>query len=131
MKLTVVIGGTRSGKSAHAEALAAATGLPVRYVATADDGDPAMAERIRRHVQRRPPEWTTVATGRRLADAVTDSEATCILIDGLGPWIGTALHRDGAFEAGMDAAALDSIGAALLAEVDRTVEVLTGAGAAI
>ena len=131
MNLTVVIGGTRSGKSAHAEALAAATGRPVRYVATADDGDPAMAERIRRHVQRRPPEWTTVATGRRLADAVTDSEATCILIDGLGPWIGTALHRDGAFEAGMDAAALDSIGAALLAEVDRTVEVLTGAGAAI
>jgi len=44
MSLALVIGGTRSGKSAHAERLAAATGLPVRYVGTADGSDAAMAE---------------------------------------------------------------------------------------
>ena len=63
MGLTVVIGGTRSGKSAHAEALAAATGLPVRYVATADATDPSMRERIAAHAARRPAAWITVEAG--------------------------------------------------------------------
>ena len=60
MSLTLVLGGTRSGKSRRAEALALASGLPVRYVATADRSDPSMAERIRRHAGRRPAAWTTV-----------------------------------------------------------------------
>ena len=127
----VVIGGTRSGKSAHAEALAGASGLPVRYVATADDGDPSMAERIARHVARRPREWTTVAAGRALADAVTGSEGMCLLLDGLGPWIATALHHDGAFERGVDAESLHSMSVSLLAEIARTAEALVGADAAI
>ena len=37
--LTLVLGATRSGKSAHAEGLAQASGLPVRYLATADPDD--------------------------------------------------------------------------------------------
>ena len=49
MSLTLVIGGTRSGKSAYAEALAEATGLPVRYVATADGSDVTMRARIEAH----------------------------------------------------------------------------------
>ncbi len=93
MSLTLVLGGTRSGKSARGEALAAATGLPVRYVATADGGDPAMAERIATHAARRPPEWTTVEADGSLACVLADRDETCVLLDGLGVWIATSLHH--------------------------------------
>jgi histidinol-phosphate/aromatic aminotransferase/cobyric acid decarboxylase-like protein/adenosyl cobinamide kinase/adenosyl cobinamide phosphate guanylyltransferase len=131
VSVTVVIGGTRSGKSAHAEALAAVCGLPVRYVATADDADRSMTARIRRHAERRPREWTTVTAGPRLADAVGRSAGLCVLLDGLGPWIATALHRAGAFEAGADPESLDVVRSELLAEVESTACALDEAGAAI
>ncbi|HEV7772277.1 MAG TPA: bifunctional adenosylcobinamide kinase/adenosylcobinamide-phosphate guanylyltransferase [Conexibacter sp.] len=99
MSLTLVLGGTRSGKSARAEALAHATGLPVRYVATADGGDPAMAVRIRTHVARRPSAWTTVEADGSLACVLADRDGTCVLLDGLGVWLATALHHEGAFDA--------------------------------
>jgi histidinol-phosphate/aromatic aminotransferase/cobyric acid decarboxylase-like protein/adenosyl cobinamide kinase/adenosyl cobinamide phosphate guanylyltransferase len=97
MSLTLVLGGTRSGKSRRAEELALASGLPVRYVATADGGDASMAERIRRHVERRPPEWTTVEAADDLAGALGDG-GECVLIDGLGVWVAGAMHRSGAFD---------------------------------
>jgi adenosylcobinamide kinase/adenosylcobinamide-phosphate guanylyltransferase len=59
MGLTLVIGGTRSGKSARAESLASAAGLPVRYVGTADPADGSGAPR---HGRRAKP---TTAWRRR------------------------------------------------------------------
>jgi histidinol-phosphate aminotransferase len=87
MSLTVVIGGARSGKSARAEQLAAATGQPVRYVATARPSDPEMAGRIRRHAARRPADWETVQAGDSLARAIEGGRGACVLVDGLGVWI--------------------------------------------
>jgi len=87
VSLTVVIGGTRSGKSVHAERLALATGLPVRYVATAIDADGSMADRIATHVARRPTYWESVDAGDSLADSVL--AGGCTLIDGLGVWLAT------------------------------------------
>jgi histidinol-phosphate/aromatic aminotransferase/cobyric acid decarboxylase-like protein len=81
MSLTLVIGGVRSGKSARAEALAAATGLPVRYVATADPDE--LADRVAAHRARRPPHWETVEAGATLP---LDFRG-CILLDGLGVWL--------------------------------------------
>lgn len=97
MSLTLVIGGTRSGKSAHAERIASASGLPVRYIATADRSDPLMAERIAAHVQRRPASWEVVEVADELTDALAAADRRCLLLDGLGAWIGGVMHRAGAF----------------------------------
>jgi histidinol-phosphate aminotransferase len=126
--LTLVIGGTRSGKSAHGETLAARTGLPVRYVATADRGDASMRERIDRHQARRPVDWTIVEAGAGLAEACTGPGGECVVLDGLGPWIATRLHTAGAFD---DPARLPVAGAAVLAEVTLALRALAGAAAAV
>ena len=115
MTLTLVVGGTRSGKSARAEALAAASGQPVRYVATADATDESMRARIAEHAARRPAGWTTVELGAEhpsLARALGGDDATCVLIDGLGPWLGALLHR---LDGGAREAALGDLDAVLAA----------------
>ena len=56
---TLVTGPVRSGKSRHAENLVALH-RDVLYVATgprASDDDPAWAERVRAHQERRPSTW--------------------------------------------------------------------------
>jgi histidinol-phosphate/aromatic aminotransferase/cobyric acid decarboxylase-like protein/adenosyl cobinamide kinase/adenosyl cobinamide phosphate guanylyltransferase len=128
MRITLVIGGTRSGKSAYAERLAAASGLPVRYVATADAGDPAMAARIGAHRARRPEDWETLEAGPRLADVLADAAGMCVLIDGLGVWIAGAMDRAGAFEPG-DGSALVHIREQLLADVHELLRATDEAAA--
>ena len=49
-KLSVIIGGARSGKSRLAEKLAHASGLARNYIATAEVWDDEMATRIARHI---------------------------------------------------------------------------------
>ena len=59
-RLTLVLGGARSGKSRYAEGLIAALPPPWIYVATAEAGDAEMAERIAVHRSRRGAAWQTV-----------------------------------------------------------------------
>jgi adenosylcobinamide kinase/adenosylcobinamide-phosphate guanylyltransferase len=88
-KVTLVLGGARSGKSRFAEGLIAAhPGRPV-YLATAQAGDAEMAERIRRHRARRGDAWTTLEEPlelpRALASATRDNAA--VLVDCLTLWL--------------------------------------------
>jgi histidinol-phosphate/aromatic aminotransferase/cobyric acid decarboxylase-like protein/adenosyl cobinamide kinase/adenosyl cobinamide phosphate guanylyltransferase len=128
--LSLVIGGTRSGKSARAERVAAATGLPVRYVATADGTDPAYAQRIAAHRARRPPEWTTVQALDELAAAFAGAGRECVLLDGLGVWLAGVLHRAGALRNG-GGLELDRYASQLRITLQRAVRAAADAGAAV
>ncbi len=59
-RLTFIIGGARSGKSAHAERLATWDQGSVLYVATAEALDAEMQARIALHRQKRPSAWQTL-----------------------------------------------------------------------
>jgi len=88
--ITLVLGGARSGKSDLAERVAAGLASPVTYVATLEVGDDAdLAARVRRHQERRPPEWRTVQAGAGLADVLRTVRGS-VLLDSLGPWVGAA-----------------------------------------
>ena len=95
MSVALITGGVRSGKSARAEALATATGRPVRYIATANAADASMTARIAEHAARRPATWTTVEAGPSLTAAAGRDDAVCVLVDGLGAWIARALFEHG------------------------------------
>jgi adenosyl cobinamide kinase/adenosyl cobinamide phosphate guanylyltransferase len=87
-----LLGGARSGKSATAVRLAAASGLPVTFIATAEAGDEEMASRIREHRAARPAEWTTVEASSDLVAAVTRADsAHFLVIDCLTLWVSTLM----------------------------------------
>ena len=88
--ITLVLGGTRSGKSEVAERLALGLRAPVTYVATgwAPDGDADWVERVERHRARRPTDWATVEVGPG-ADlgTVLGSITGGALVDSVGTWL--------------------------------------------
>ena len=59
-KIILITGGQRSGKSQKAEELALHLSAEPVYVATAHIWDEEFAERVRRHQQRRGPQWTNI-----------------------------------------------------------------------
>lgn len=101
-KRVLVLGGARSGKSAHAEALLAAEPA-VTYVATAperkDDDD--WSARVQAHVRRRPASWTTVETGD--VAGMLRTATTPLLVDDLGLWLTRVIDDAGAWDGPLDA----------------------------
>jgi len=81
--LTLVLGGSKSGKSAFAVSLAKQAGDEVTFVATASPGDEEMAERIAKHREARPSGWTTVEANTDIAGAIKmmQQRGGSILID--------------------------------------------------
>ncbi len=66
-KIILITGGQRSGKSRYAEELALSlTDSPV-YVATAHVWDEEFRERVRRHQERRGPQWTNIEEEKYLS----------------------------------------------------------------
>jgi adenosylcobinamide kinase/adenosylcobinamide-phosphate guanylyltransferase len=88
--VTLITGGARSGKSAHALALAeAGPGARRFFIATAEPLDDEMRERIAHHRARRPAEFTTVEEPLALAAALAalDGRADAVVVDCLTLWI--------------------------------------------
>ena len=70
-RLTLILGGARSGKSSLAEELARRSGRPVVYLATATPGDDEMRQRIVTHRANRPRNWRTVEEPQDLTAALS------------------------------------------------------------
>lgn len=66
-RIILVTGGQRSGKSVYAERLALSLSAAPVYIATAHVWDDEFAERVRRHKQRRGPQWENIEEEKRLS----------------------------------------------------------------
>jgi len=80
-KLILLLGGARSGKTERAQRLAAELGGEVTYVATAEAGDDEMRGRIAAHRSARPAGWQTMERPLRLGDALTEWDASVVVVD--------------------------------------------------
>lgn len=120
-KTLFVLGGARSGKSRHAQAVAEAaarsdaagsTVVSLVYVATAQAFDDEMRDRIARHRDDRDARWRTIEAPLDLAAALRgeDGADTVMLVDCLTLWLSNLLLAD---------ADIDR-------EVDRLSETLAG-----
>ncbi|KAA3654906.1 MAG: bifunctional adenosylcobinamide kinase/adenosylcobinamide-phosphate guanylyltransferase [Chloroflexi bacterium] len=116
-KVTLILGGARSGKSTFAEkrASAAANGK-VLYIATAQAMDEEMETRIEIHKQERPSHWQTMEiplnVGQFMQDNPTDAEI--VLLDCLTMLVTNVLLKvnpdpDVIDEAASDAAVVEEI----------------------
>ena len=91
--VTLVLGGARSGKSRHAEALVESQPGACVYLATAQAGDAEMTARIAAHRARRGERWTTVEEPLDLAAALGEAcgPDRAVLVDCLTLWLSNLL----------------------------------------
>lgn len=92
-RLIYVSGGARSGKSSHAERLAAGLGgAEISYLATAQAFDAEMEGRIGRHRSERPAGWQTLEEPLDLGPALTRGRDV-VLLDCLSLWVSNLMLR--------------------------------------
>lgn len=83
-KIILITGGQRSGKSSYAERLALSLAPNPVYIATARVWDDEFRERVRRHQERRGPQWTNIEEERELSRH--DVTGRVVLIDCCTLW---------------------------------------------
>ena len=80
-KLTLILGGARSGKSSHAQRLAEATGKSVTFLATGQALDEEMSKRIQKHRAERPTGWKTLEIPCDIAAYVPQIKSDVVILD--------------------------------------------------
>lgn len=97
MPLTLITGGSRSGKSAHAITLATANASASRryFIATAEALDDEMRARIAHHQVTRPPEFITIEAPLELEAAIAAlaSRAGVAVLDCLTLWVSNLMGQ--------------------------------------
>jgi len=95
IRITLVLGGARSGKSRYAESLITALPSPWIYVATAEACDAEMAERIAIHRAQRGTGWQMIEAPHDLALALETAPAGApVLVDCLTLWLSNRMLAD-------------------------------------
>jgi adenosylcobinamide kinase / adenosylcobinamide-phosphate guanylyltransferase len=91
-RITLVLGGARSGKSRFAEGLARQHGGPRSYIATAEAFDAEMTQRIARHREQRAGDgWLTLEAP--LDPAAVLPQEGLVLLDCVTVWLGNLMHH--------------------------------------
>ena len=95
--LTLLTGGSRSGKSSHAITLATAEATVTRryFIATAEALDDEMRSRIAHHRATRPADFATIEAPVDLQTALADlaARADVVVIDCLTLWISNLMGK--------------------------------------
>lgn len=96
-KITLVLGGARSGKSTHAQKLAEQGWQHPLYLATAETLDQEMVERVKLHRTQRGPKWGCVEEPLDLARVIQTPmpKRDGILIDCATLWLANVLLKEG------------------------------------
>lgn len=117
-KIILITGGQRSGKSTEAEQLALSLSPNPVYMATAHIWDEEFRERVRRHQERRGPQWTNIEEERELSRH--DVTGRVVLIDCCTLWATNYFYSPTlASPEGKELPNVDATLKALQAEFDR------------
>ena len=92
-RLIMITGGQRSGKSEKAEQLALSLSANPVYVATAKVWDDEFRQRVRRHQERRGPEWTNIEEEVMLSRH--NVEGRVVLVDCVTLWLTNLFFQNG------------------------------------
>ena len=84
-KIILITGGQRSGKSSKAEELALQLSANPVYLATAHIWDEEFKERVRKHQERRGPQWTNIEEETALSQH--DMTGRVVVIDCVTLWL--------------------------------------------
>lgn len=90
-QISLVLGGARSGKTAHALTLATA---PRTYIATATADDVEMEARIAAHKAERGDDWRLIEAQTDLIGALTRVSEGCAVVDCLTLWLSNLMGRE-------------------------------------
>lgn len=115
-KITLLLGGARSGKSRHAQAWAEERSSNLLFVATAQAFDDEMRQRIAKHRQDRGATWRTLeaplGTGAAVQAVLSESPAEVVVLDCM------TLLASNAMLALPEDSTTENVAAAVLFEVD-------------
>jgi adenosylcobinamide kinase/adenosylcobinamide-phosphate guanylyltransferase len=91
-RIILITGGQRSGKSCKAEELALSLSDHPVYLATAHIWDEEFRERVRRHQERRGPQWTNIEEETALSKH--DMTGRVVVIDCVTLWLTNILYSE-------------------------------------
>ena len=80
-RITLILGGARSGKSSHAQKLAEDSRKSVTFLATAQAFDEEMSARIQKHRAERPSHWQTLEVPLEIAPHVKQIQSEVVVLD--------------------------------------------------
>ena len=80
-RLTLILGGARSGKSSYAQSLAEETRKSVTFLATAQALDDEMTARIQKHRAERPSDWETLEIPLGISSHVRQIKTEVVILD--------------------------------------------------